>query len=259
MGYGDGEALYGMPFRANKGLGLNADGVASPEAKEVFKDIFPRRPSLSSFIPPERKDLWTAVVNMGSQANQREGLSDIEHETIRHELEHLAYKKIPKVYNLFGELEDRYSTPFGKSSKNEEIFIRVKDYMVAYANKNKKQMERAKEYLEYIDPSRFKYKDGKFTPLNFYKKNKHIFDAVERLSQVYLRNSGGKLAGMTPGTEYSEEELQVKGMAPKGFFDLKAAPTKVKKLYNEAIEIMTESPTANFIQQEARSDGGFIN
>jgi hypothetical protein len=256
VGYGDGEALYGMPFRANKGRGLSASGVASPEAKEVFKDIFPPPSFLPSFVPEKRKGLWTAVVNMGSQANQVEGLSDTEYSTIRHELEHLAYEKIPKVYDLFGELESKYGTPFGKSGENEEIFIRVKDYMEAYANEDKERMEEVKEYLEYIDPVRFKHKDDKFTPLDFYNKNKHIFEAVDRLSQVYLKNSGNKLAGMTPETKYSEEELQVKGMAPKGFFDLKAASKEIRKLYDESIKIMTESPTSDFIQQEEFKKGG---
>jgi hypothetical protein len=68
VGYGDGEALYGMPFRANKGRGLSASGVASPEAKEVFKDIFPPPSFLPSFVPEKRKGLWTAVVNIDNSA-----------------------------------------------------------------------------------------------------------------------------------------------------------------------------------------------
>jgi len=257
VGYGDGKALYGMPNM--KGRGLDSLGIASPEAKKVIETAPSFASSLSSFIPEDREGLWTAVVNMGKQSNIVKGLSNTEYKTIRHELEHLAYKKIPKVYDLFGELESKYGTPFGKSGENEETFIRVKDYMEAYANEDKERMEKAKEFLEEHDPVRFKHKNDKFTPLDFYNKNKHIFDAVDRLSQVYLKNSGGKLAGMTPETKYSEKELQVKGMAPKGFFDLRAASKEVRKLYDESIRIMTESPTSDFIQQEERSDGGFIN
>ena len=235
VGYGDGEALYGMPYM--KGRGLRTLGIASPEAKRVIETAPSFASALSSFMPDKREGLWTAVVNMGKRANKVKGLSNTEYKTIRHELEHLAYKKIPNVHKLIDQLKNKHGNRGVFGRKGEEGFIRIQDYMSAYSKGNEKEMEQAKDFLEKSFPTVFKSKGKSFTPVDFYLKNLYIFEAVDRLAQVYLKNSGGKLAEMTPETKYNEEELQVDGMPSKGFFK-EGAPKKVTELYNEALKIM---------------------
>lgn len=172
LGYMMGE-IYGVPAGSTV---TNLSGMVEMEPGDLRdfveqakfygsnEKIFPQQ-----FIPVSEKT--SGFVDPGSRKSVNyfregtgEGISPAGKNTLRHELSHIAFRD-PDIQKLLGDLP-------------EEIYIRVKDYVLANSAGQEKEAEAAAYYLSEI---------GLEDPAEFFIENAGTFEKIENMAQQSIQ------------------------------------------------------------------------
>ena len=179
LGYMMGE-IYGVPAGSTvtniSGMvemepGDLRDFVEQAKFSGANEKIFPQQ-----FIPVSEKT--SGFVDPGSRKSVNyfregtgEGISPAGKNTLRHELSHIAFRD-PDIQKVLGDLPNPYK------EGPEEIYIRVKDYVLANSAGQEKEAEAAAYYLSEI---------GLEDPAEFFIENAGTFEKIENMAQQSIQ------------------------------------------------------------------------
>lgn len=181
LGYMMGE-IYGVPAGSTvtnlSGMvemepGDLRDFVEQAKFSGANEKIFPQQ-----FIPVSEKT--SGFVDPGSRKSVNyfregtgEGISPAGKNTLRHELSHIAFRD-PDIQKVLGDLPE-YGFVLASP---EEIYVRVKDYVLANSAGQEKEAKVAADYLD---------SKGVFDPAGFFIENAETFEKIENMAQQSIQ------------------------------------------------------------------------
>ena len=194
LGYMMGE-IYGVPAGSTV---TNISGMVEMEPGDLRDFVEQAKFSGANekifsqqFIPVSEKT--SGFVDPGSRKSVNyfregtgEGISPAGKNTLRHELSHIAFRD-PDIQKVLGDLPKsgrimgRYwktKEPVPYKEGPEEIYIRVKDYVLANSAGQEKEAEAAAYYLSEI---------GLEDPAEFFIENAGTFEKIENMAQQSIQ------------------------------------------------------------------------
>mgnify|MGYP003630909168 CR=1 FL=1 len=179
LGYMKGE-IYGVPAGSTV---TNLSGMVEMEPGDLRDFVEQAKFSGANekifsqqFIPVSEKT--SGFVDPGSRKSVNyfregtgEGISPAGKNTLRHELSHIAFRD-PDIQKVLGDLPNPYK------EGPEEIYIRVKDYVLANSAGQEKEAEAAAYYLSEI---------GLEDPAEFFIENAGTFEKIENMAQQSIQ------------------------------------------------------------------------
>ena len=179
LGYMKGE-IYGVPAGSTV---TNISGMVEMEPGDLRDFVEQAKFSGANekifsqqFIPVSEKT--SGFVDPGSRKSVNyfregtgEGISPAGKNTLRHELSHIAFRD-PDIQKVLGDLPNPYK------EGPEEIYIRVKDYVLANSAGQEKEAEAAAYYLSEI---------GLEDPAEFFIENAGTFEKIENMAQQSIQ------------------------------------------------------------------------
>ena len=181
LGYMMGE-IYGVPAGSTV---TNISGMVEMEPGDLRDFVEQAKFSGANekifsqqFIPVSEKT--SGFVDPGSRKSVNyfregtgEGISPAGKNTLRHELSHIAFRD-PDIQKVLGDLPE-YGFVLASP---EEIYVRVKDYVLANSAGQEKEAKVAADYLD---------SKGVFDPAGFFIENAETFEKIENMAQQSIQ------------------------------------------------------------------------